>query len=182
MSALVTLAEVKTTLDISDNSEDAKLAQFIDGASAAAETYCRTVFALTDRDEVHAGGAYTIVLDFRPLISLDAVLDRNEDPELAEDLSDVDADSAAAILSRTDGSKWGKGRRRWRTQYRSGYASAPSDVRAAIIQTVAAWRQDPGNALTSERLGDYAWTRDTAATALPAGALAILDARREGAI
>ena len=80
-----------------------------------------------------------------------------EVPEEREDTFQVYADEGC--LYRASG--WPRGHRNVFVDYTGGYSVVPDDIEQAAIEIVARlWAErerDPG--VTSERLGDYAWTR-----------------------
>ena len=120
------------------------------------ERYTGRFFIHTDVTERHSGGSRTLFLRFRPVVQVVRVTDVETGTDVPE--TEYAVHSGAGLLTRRRGC-WGYGVLRWEVAYKAGYAATvadvPPDVKAAVLQLVAAWyhRRDPG--VRAERIGDY---------------------------
>ena len=155
MAQLVTLAEAKALLQ-SPDADDGLIADLIERASAAVESYTGRRFLHTEATERRDGGARNLVLRYRPVVAVHQV--RDTETGLDVPAEDYIVDGEAGLLIRRRG-RWAPGTLRWQVHYTAGYGAqvdaVPADIKQAVLQLVAGWyqRRDPG--LTSERIGDY---------------------------
>jgi uncharacterized phiE125 gp8 family phage protein len=99
--ALVTLAEVRDALGITDTSSDTALTRYINRASAAVENHCGRIFARqTYTQTVRTDRARpSILLEQHPIVSITSVVE--DDTTLETDEREFDA--ATGALYRLDG-------------------------------------------------------------------------------
>ncbi|MGA9723312.1 MAG: head-tail connector protein [Candidatus Binatus sp.] len=181
MGNLVTLAAVKTYLQIGFATDDALLNDLIAGYSAAVEKYCtRSISGVIAQTDIMDGGYKEFVLKRRPVVSLTAVTDRIDSSVVDPSLYDLDPDAGMVLAgtpaydatvgvldlsafsrSQPDGEPvWGFGRRRWQLDYTHGYATVPNDVQLAV-KILVAGRYNRRDDLSSETVGDYNYHADT---------------------
>lgn len=165
MADLVTLANVKTYLGITDSTEDANLSALITQMSAAAESYCSRKFSSTSYVDYIDGGSKVLLTRYYPLVSVTSILDTYND-NAAVTLGDLDIDLVTGeiriSITSTDlnvlGLYWASGKRRWKATYYYGSSTVPEDVKRAVIMMVSDARAVKSSALASETIGDYSYT------------------------
>lgn len=145
---LVTLADVKTELDLTGSSSDAWLAKVIRRASAAASGYCNRVFPLeTVRDEfwpqrdgypwLIPGGVAPLQLSRWPVGSITSVTEN--DVALSEP-ADYRLRVREGQLERLGADGYPRAWPAFRVvvEYAAGFAEIPDDVQDAVIRMVKA--------------------------------------------
>jgi hypothetical protein len=178
---LVTLADVKTYLQIGFSTDDTLLSALITGYSAAVQAYCyRSIGGVVSQTDILDGGYREFVLKRRPVVSITQIVDRIDSSVIDPSLYDVDGgvgmvvagtpalnatvgvlDLSCFVRSQGDGEMvWGFGRRRWQIDYTHGYASVPDDVKLAV-KILVAGRYNRRDDLSSEQVGDYNYKADT---------------------
>lgn len=159
---LVSLADAKAWLNISDNTSDALLSSAIARASAAVQSYIgRPLLVGSYRETVEVTPLSTSISLARwPVASLSALKLDGE----SLDLSAVRLDAASGTLCRLDGAgrarPWTWGRAMLSVEYVAGFSAAPPDIADAVMQLItAAWSsrgRDPG--LRGIGIGDITLT------------------------
>jgi uncharacterized phiE125 gp8 family phage protein len=158
---LVTLADLKAYLGISESGHDAVLGGLIDAASEAIERACGRAFAQAERTEYHDGrGSAWLVLKERPIASI-ADLRDDLDREfgaasaiVADDYTFYPEEGIVRLLTGT----FQDGSRNVRVRYTAGYQTVPEDLAQACLMLAASWfnaGHQGGDGLTAEVLGDY---------------------------
>ncbi len=179
MANLVTLADVKTFLQIGFSTDDALLNQLIVGYSAAIESYCkRSLSGVVAQTDIFDGGSREFILPGHPAVSITSITDRIDASVVDPMLYDLDAGGGmvmagtpstqavvgvidVAIFARSQGEQlWGFGRRRWQVAYTHGYASVPLDVKQAAFLLISA-RYNRRDELSEEQVGDYSYHAET---------------------
>jgi hypothetical protein len=165
----------------------ADLAAVISRISAAVETYCGRVFAQDSLAETHDGkNLPRLWLRRPPIDSVTSVTINGE----ALDNTNSDAwgfNAETGELWRGQGrddlryaTTFPAGRQNVVVEYTGGYAAVPGDVVEATLLAIKALydRRAASGTYSSEKIGDYSYTLNTAAGAgglLPAGARELLD-------
>lgn len=140
---LCSLADVKTHLEITDDTENAFLNSLILRVSAFIKSYCQREFASQEFSEFYSGdGTNELMLTQRPLIAVGRVQDyysgnaafdyMTDDLHVAyefESFGLVTLLEGDVFLSRPPGN--------YRVLYTAGYAAIPEDVRQVAIELVA---------------------------------------------
>lgn len=139
--ALTTVADVKESLGITDNSQDNLIIRKINQATALIEGYCGLDndhhFAQTTyTDEVYdATGTSQLRLKAGPLITLTSLSSRdtttNDNNWTSVDTEDFFTDEYSNIVSKLNSFYGWYGR--WRVTYTAGYATIPSDLAEACV-------------------------------------------------
>lgn len=157
--AFVTLAEVKTRLDISGTSEDDKLNELINSATDLLERYCGRRFKQTQYTEEVYGGENTNRLFLRnypisdeladaPVVLIDDVaveIEAIDYPRGIIELESIANDDMSNV----------------KVTHKSGYAAAdiPHDLKEAIFLLVSGARNvGKSSGISSESVGDYSVT------------------------
>lgn len=148
--ALTDLATVKDELGIAadETSKDARLARYIDQASAQAHSYCNRIFPVqTYRNEFRLTGRHLkygepLILSAPPILDILAI---SEDG-VAVDVADYEGDAAAGLVWRAF---WPERRGAWCRRdtvvdFRGGYETIPADVIAAVLRIVTMAEQERG--------------------------------------
>jgi Phage gp6-like head-tail connector protein len=177
MGNLVTLADVKTYLQIGFSTDDGRLNLLIAGISADIEKYTRKPFsagvaAVTD---ILDGGYRELVLSTRPVVSVTSITDRTTSTVVDSSTYETDLASGMVLAGSPDQNPppqffaisqssqeplWDWGRRRWEVIYQAGWAAVPADVQDAAFMEVKR-RYSGSDGIKSERIGDYGYTMDT---------------------
>lgn len=185
---LVTLAEAKTYLNISDSTFDDLLNALIDYTTQSIESYCRRTWTQGSVTEYFDGGGRDFAVSTPPIDSITTITD-TEDSSVV-DSDDYDYNPVAGLIYLSDtaptialygNSHWGEGRRRWEVVYVGGTDGAPSDVKQACLQWVSDIYNSRGTeGMKSYKIGDISWTRDDVASqhGMPASVKMILDNHR----
>lgn len=164
MSDLVTATEFKSYANIAHTDDDTLIGGLIGYVTAAIERYCHHVFTEAEVTEYHNGGDQDLIVDKRPIASIDSIVDTfDDDAEVDSGDYDFDPDAGLIYLSYSTGSdcspKWAKGRRRWKVVYTGGDDGAPDDVKLAALQLIQSIYDSRNRDMQSESLGDYSYSR-----------------------
>lgn len=142
-TVFTSLANVKEYLTLTKAGTDDFLTALIARATAAIQNYCQYSFFETTYTEYHDGrNEDIIILDERPVISVDTVhddSDRNFAAEHLIDASDYYTDLKSGIIERTDGGVFSPNRRNVQVVYDAGYTTIPNDLEVACVYLVAHW-------------------------------------------
>ncbi len=136
---LVTLADLKTFLDITDNSQDTLLTTLKDGVEQSIINYCETDFSTkVVTGELVSGTKSDVIVPLNfPLISVQAVkfgVEVDGSGGYALDATrDYYKDEGGIYLVSTHSPR---SRGRIRIDYTWGYAAVPADVKLAVYQAV----------------------------------------------
>lgn len=140
---LVTLAAVKAELGITTGDDDAILSDYIAMASAAAESYCRRVFALETVSETlrPERTVKAVVLARRPVTAVASVTVAG----VALTGAEWELDGPAGLLYRL----YADERTSWSAEkvavaYTAGYATIPADVARAVTMLVVGYHASQG--------------------------------------
>lgn len=149
--ALTTLAAVKTSLGITDSSQDAVLEDFINFTSAIIESATQRKFKVrTYTDEKHNGPEdHSLILNNYPIVSVDSVYFDVTRVFAADTLISVDdyaIEFEEGIITMVGG-PWGhpyfgKGAQAIKATYQAGYSHIPYDVERACIMLVMYYRDN----------------------------------------
>lgn len=140
--SVVTVAEVKTHLNITGGSSDTELQTFLDSAEALIS---RRVGPLTSTATTYRvdGGTDTLSLPVTPAISLTSVTPVNG---TALTLADLDLDTATGLVRYLAGGTFTAAR--YTVVYNAGRASVPDDLKMAVKELVRhLWRTQRGSAV-----------------------------------
>lgn len=186
-TALISVARAQECEQLA-SVDAARLSTLIAAASAAIVRFCGRAFVSTAYTETYSGdGTTELLLRHYPLITLTTVTITDDDGTEYDIATDqFRLDEAAGIVhfkpdADDDYTWWPEGTLNIEIVYTAGYATVPDDVQEACVLTVAALyaaaSTDPN--LQSESLGDYSFTRRTAAEAIPAEAQRLLASYRD---
>jgi hypothetical protein len=162
---LVTLANTKTFLGISDNTKDAVLNILINAISDYIENYCGRTFASTvyTDEEYDGNAAYEMRLkNFPIIIPPDVIMHRNNSWDSSDDWETVDSDDYwvdedTGII--TKNTVFHKGKQNYRFTYTAGYATIPNDIQyACMVMVSEALSRKDNTGLKAESLGDHSVT------------------------
>lgn len=169
MSDLITIADLETysksTIDDGNTSvttaDEALYSFLISAVSAQVERMCNRSFASAEYTEVVDGNGQTdILLSNYPIISLTSITLVNpfDDNGVDWGTDNVKIDYEAGTLYSPYG--WPVGRFNISVTYTAGYATIPDDLKAVVCQMVldAYSNTSKRTGITSERMGDYAYT------------------------
>jgi hypothetical protein len=182
---LTTLATVKTELNITSNDSNAAIEKMIAQQSAAAETYCKRVFAQeTLVDHFRSPGPGALILSRWPVTAITAIVE----DDVALSAADFEFDVDTGLVWRLDGSY----RQGWFAKaivtFIAGYEQLPGDVeRAVILMVKQAWfarMRDPlVKSVSVDGIGsrDY-WVGTVGEGALPPEASSLLDPYRRPSV
>lgn len=136
MSDLITLAEYKAAMGISDSSGDTVLSLLITQVSAAIQSWLNRDLSSVVRSESRDGnGKDAMVLAEYPVTAVSSVvINGNIIPAAANAQSPGYEFSDTAIYLR--GYVFDRGRRNVQLVYTAGYAMIPDDIKRACIETV----------------------------------------------
>lgn len=144
---LVSLAGAKAALNVTGSSEDAKIAAWIEQASAAISTYCGRVFAVeTVRETIrHNIMTTSLVLARFPIVEVHSVVEGTT--TLTDD--DYEVDAASGIVDRL----FGKRSACWSPEaisieYEAGFTSIPADLQRACIVFLTHIQSNAGRDMT----------------------------------
>lgn len=144
---LVSLSDAKSALSITGSDQDAKIATWIDQASAAISTYCGRVFAVEQVEEVirPSYGCVGLVLARFPVISIASIIEG--EATLTSD--DYEANLSSGTVDRI----WSNRYACWSRDpvvvtYTAGFASIPADVQRACIVTLQHIQSNAGRDMT----------------------------------
>ena len=158
MPALVTLADVKTYLQITHTDDDTLLNLLIGYVSDAAENMAGVFFSSTAVTRAFDGGELNIMLK-SPIISITSVTDDGGAGSIvAATLYDFDPVTGELYLK--SGLKWTAGRREFQVIYQSGYSAVPASVVLAAQGLIAKYHDGRDPDLASKSLGDWSTTND----------------------
>jgi len=134
--SLVTLALAKEFLQISHAQEDLTIQMLIDSSEEFAQLITGLYF-YSDTGEITElldGGEVELWAKRLPIQSVTSVLDTDNDDAETTDIKVT----RSRILDGTDGTKWGKGKQRWKVNYIAGYglADIPAGLKHAVLDLV----------------------------------------------
>ncbi len=197
---LVSIADAKTYLGISDNSKDALLTLLITAVGKSIETYCGRTFASTvfTNEEYDGGGTKELRLKNYPVTTF-TKLERNKAEDNSDDWEEIDSedywvDLNSGIITRSSGFLdfepteeeglssdsyfWGKSK--YRATYTAGFATVPTDIQLAVLISVAdLYSRGKAPNVKSESLGDHSITFADSSSINNKNVKAILDMYRE---
>jgi len=160
--ALCTLAQVKTTLGITDSANDDILTRLINATTDYIESYCDRRFALTQyTDEYYNGyGDDELVLRQFPISEAEedvptiSFIDKGTETAVSIDDCEIYYDEGIIYYS-----IFPKGRKNIKISYKAGYATIPADLAQACIEIVVAnYNRSKTVAVKSESIGSYSVT------------------------
>lgn len=161
MGDLITTAEANMYLPSSG--DDARVAALITQISAAIEKYTgRSLSLAASFTEFLDGDAVNLIVAKRPITAITKITDMSDGSTVGSTTYSYDADRGFVFLvdsatgASLDEEPWGSGRRRWKVEYKAGYAAVPPDVKQAALILVAA-RYNRPDSLLAERQGDYSY-------------------------
>lgn len=128
--SVVSLAEVKTHLNLTVSTHDAEVQSFIDAAEAAIGERVGPLASATTTVRVRGGGR-SLVLPLAPAVSLMSVTPADS---TALSLSDLYLDAAAAIVSYVSGGTFSA--RHYDVVYEAGRSTCPADLKLAVKELV----------------------------------------------
>jgi len=160
---LVSLANTKTFLGITNNEKDDVLNILIAAMSDFIEGYCSRTFASTvyTDEEYDGNAAYEMRLKNFPVITFTS-LEKNNKWNNNDDWEDVDTedywvDLDTGIVTKT--TVFNKGKQNYRANYTAGYATIPNDLQyACMVMVSEALARKDNTGLKSESLGDHSVT------------------------
>lgn len=146
--ALVTLAEAKVWLGISDDNDnqDSLINTLIDAASDFVKLFTGRKFIKPDEAETeyYSGyGGVVLYLDNKPISSISDISYRSGSTGSSWTTITgqwtYEYDATKGIIHLTDGNVFTSGFRNWRVQYIYGYVTAdvPNDIKMAVMELVA---------------------------------------------
>lgn len=164
--SLVTLDEIKDFMSINGSASDETLKIIANGVTDFIENECnRRRFAQTDygNEEYDGTGEHVLHIDNYPIDeTTGVVLEENNAYDNSDDWSTVDGDEywvdwESGMITKT--TRFAKGKRNYRVDYKGGYATIPSDLKFACLSMVAEFFNRRGSmGLSSESLGDHSVT------------------------
>jgi hypothetical protein len=139
--ALVTLADIKTFLGITDNSKDAILTMFQESIEKSIINYCETDFAThTATNEIIDGNnSDVLVTKYYPVLSVSSVvlgISTDETGGQVLDATEFEFNESGAITLKLQRSP--KYRASCKVTYSYGYSAVPADVKMCVYQSVKA--------------------------------------------
>lgn len=143
----VSLAEIKTYLQLDLPDDDAVLTQIITFMDAEVIRATGKPFADTDYVEYFDGGFDTIVLSHTPVTEVDSIVDALGISTITEDDFRF---TEGGLVERIPFTTWPCGKRRWVVTYSAGSATIPDDLKLAILQDVARLYNERNTALTQK--------------------------------
>ena len=162
-NALISLAEAKTHLGITDTANDTLLEALIDGASAAIEAFCQTVFVQRTITDIVAGGpglrCKRIYLTRYPIVSVTSITDPAANTVPATDYVIYKAEGMLIHAGAWPEAQDSNGNvARWSVVYIAGRAATTAAVEAnlklACKMLVAATFSRRESGIASKRVGD----------------------------
>ena len=156
--SLVTLTQAKAYLQITGTDQDTFVTALIVHASNVIRGLAdATLEPLAQETAKVDGGALTLRLPKYPARAVTSVTDLIEEEEV--EVEDYFIESAPAFVRQEDETKWLPGVLRYEVEYTPGPAAVPGDVQAATLMVIAALFSSSDQSLSSEKIGDYAYTR-----------------------
>ena len=186
-SDLITLARAQAHSQLA-SVDTSLLGTLITAASKALQTLYKRTWKSTQFTELRDGdGTQIMVLNEFPIISLDTVTITDSDgTEYDIATTNFRINAPAGIIKFKPGASddfiyFPNSFQNVEIVYTAGYATVPEHVQAACAETVAAMYSSGKTdaSLTSERLGDYSYTREAAQGIVPAAAKQLLAAERD---
>lgn len=174
------------------SSETARIDALIPLVCDAIEAWCGRKFSRATETERHAGGGSTIALSRYPVASVTSVTYLPSSTALTASDYSIEADTGllrrlpwgavwegfGTMRPRAYGDPWGAENAArqpvWQVVYVGGPEDAPMAAKLAAIDTVAALIKAGMGGFTSEKDGDYAYSRAAVASAIPASAKGLL--------
>lgn len=144
--SVVPLADLKTHLDITDNTDDAELQDKLDAAEAHLARLVGPLESETVTDEIHSGGRASLLLRRYPVVSFTSA---EYADGTAITVGDLDVDPESGIV------RWGyntagwfiAGTRNVKVTYEAGRSALPPDLTLAVLLLAAdMWETQRGNA------------------------------------
>ena len=186
---ICTLAEFKVYAGLSDTTYDTLLQVYINSVTDIFNAYCWKVFGevktVTQITDIEDKFGDRILLKYSPLITVTAVLD-NYDPLSQSGINltqnkDYYVYKGAGLIKTAFPQHFHQGLQKVRIDYVAGYSTVPDDVKmAAYMQIQYLWRNARGGeGKSSERIGNYSFTRSTKDNVLLPEVQAILDRHRK---
>lgn len=174
--AIISLADVKLALDITDTAQDVKLTALIDRLTEVMERELHWYFGpARERTDVMCGTGTPKMFLGGPFLD---VTDPYADGFLLECRSyvgdaweTVDAgeyEQRGRRIVRADGWVWLRGVDNFRATYNEGYEEVPGEIEQLALETIASiYRQSGSEGVVSERIGDYSYTLATTLRQIP---------------
>ena len=136
---LVTLAEVKAFLAITDTNHDILIDELIDIISEQIEDYCGTYFSATSVVSKIDGGGEFLFMPKRPIISITSIVDNEPTTPVTVTASTYDFyeedghiyKKTANLVTSGETILWEKGKQRFTVTASCGYTSVPESVKLA---------------------------------------------------
>jgi hypothetical protein len=151
IAPVLSVAEVKAHLNVTDYADDSEILAFIDAAVGIAEGVVGSIENRTVT-ETHNGGRATVCLNVPPVVSVSAVTENGT--SVAASGWDV---STNGVLTRTSGYSTGvftSGFNNVSVTYVSGRSSIPADLRHALKELVRHLWETQRGSTTRKRSGD----------------------------
>ena len=148
VASAVSLADLKTHLNITSTTSDEELRRTLDAAVAAAESYTRQTFAARSFTETHSGGNSSVILWHSPVQSVTQVTESGT--TLAA--SDYTVDPASGLLTRRASTyvttQWAGGFRNIVVTYVAGAPTLGEDARQGVLEIARhLWTSQRGGVL-----------------------------------
>jgi uncharacterized phiE125 gp8 family phage protein len=160
--ALITLAELKTFMSVTDASQDTLLQIFVDSTDAFVKNYThRALESAEYTAEIYDGpGTPMLTLKEYPVTEIDEIIQWDEEVELSTDITDSDGyylkDDYGIVYHRTC---WDRGRGIITATYTAGYATIPSDLKHACLACATFFvNMSNKQGITHENLGSYSYS------------------------
>jgi uncharacterized phiE125 gp8 family phage protein len=161
--AVVTVDELKTYLDISGQTQDARLEQIANGVTVAFENETRAAFVqrqFTERltgsnYQNGVGGAKRLFLSKLPIVSVASIVDDDGNTVAAADYT-IEAGPGILVHDwnwpRPEGYSG-----RWTVTYTAGHAadteSVPADIKLLAMRTASFWFSRPNPGVVRKQIG-----------------------------
>lgn len=162
---LISLAEVKTYLNISHSNDDSLLNSLIASVSAFIRNKTNRIFEEQSYTEDLNGGDSYLIVSHRPIVSVASIKDLRDSPPSTVDAADYKVLSDQGLIAHTDTDgnlmTWEEGWQRFEVTYTAGYAVSPDeipdDLKLAAKMLVGARYERRSGDLQSETLGEYSY-------------------------
>lgn len=147
MTDLITLEEYKVFEAKTTSTDDTKLEQLITSVSGLIKTYCNTSFIdYTDTDKTEyitvSTSTNKLFLKETPIISVTSIQEREALGSTYSDFTDlyfIDESIDALVL---ETGFWGKGSRKYKVQYKAGYAQVPDEIKMVAANLVTYYHKE----------------------------------------